>query len=657
VLGEPKTDGLFEGRLTAARNRAFVGRAAELEQFRAALAGEYAVLYLHGPGGIGKSMLLRRFAVEARSAGRPVIEVDGRMVDPTPAEFQQLLAGALTEPGSVVLVDTFFEHCDTLETWLWDQYLPRLPVGTVVVIAGREPPATRWVADPGWAGLSRVVAVRELARAEAGAFLHARGVPADAHDVVLRFTGGYPLALALAAAVTANDQTAYEDWVPSRCIVETLLAQLIGDVPSPSHRRALEVCAHAMVTTEDLLRATHGDDAAEMFSWLRALPFVDTSGFGLYPHDVVRESLERDLRWRDPQGYQDMHQRLHDRLVEKIRSVGEDTVQCAVGALLYLYRAEPEVANFITWSAVGAVCEAPAQPRDFPKVLELVEAAEGPESARWARYWLERQPEAFRTYRMEADAEPVAFSAWIELTGPPDGDDPVVAAAWRHVQTAGPLRDGERVAIARFAVHPSMYQQTSPVMDMMSWRALGEIFRCDRLAWSFIVLRDSADWGEHLRHLTHDQLPAAVGVGEWKYALYTHDWRVRSARQWLPGGSEVDGHVVLARDEFDAAVRDALRALRSRVVPDSNPLNRTRLVDGTALRDVLTEAVEALRAEPGGERFHRVMVATFLNGAGTQEAAAQRLRLPFSTYRRHLGNAIERVCELLWQRELSRSEQ
>ncbi|GAA3220480.1 hypothetical protein [Nonomuraea helvata] len=36
----------------------------------------------------------------------------------------------------------------------------------------------------------------------------------------------------------------------------------------------------------------------------------------------------------------------------------------------------------------------------------------------------------------------------------------------------------------------------------------------------------------------------------------------------------------------------------------------------------------------------------------TQEAAAERLGLPYSTYRRHLVSGIERVCEDLWRREL-----
>jgi hypothetical protein len=36
--------------------------------------------------------------------------------------------------------------------------------------------------------------------------------------------------------------------------------------------------------------------------------------------------------------------------------------------------------------------------------------------------------------------------------------------------------------------------------------------------------------------------------------------------------------------------------------------------------------------------------------------AAERLDLPFSTYRRHLKTGIARVTELLWQHEVSGTE-
>ncbi|MGJ6960583.1 ATP-binding protein [Streptosporangium sp. G11] len=74
-------------RLQAARERAFVGREEELAVFDAALGGGWSVVYVYGPGGVGKSALLRRFAEHAAAIGRAVTTVDGHTLDPVPASF------------------------------------------------------------------------------------------------------------------------------------------------------------------------------------------------------------------------------------------------------------------------------------------------------------------------------------------------------------------------------------------------------------------------------------------------------------------------------------------------------------------------------------------------------------------------------------------
>ena len=43
---------------------------------------------------------------------------------------------------------------------------------------------------------------------------------------------------------------------------------------------------------------------------------------------------------------------------------------------------------------------------------------------------------------------------------------------------------------------------------------------------------------------------------------------------------------------------------------------------------------------------------TYLRAAPTQEAAAEVLGLPFSTYRRHLAKAVEQLTDLLWEIEI-----
>ncbi|MFK0252808.1 ATP-binding protein [Streptomyces sp. NPDC090445] len=629
--------------------------------------------YLFGPGGIGKSTLLRRFAREAHRAGRTVVEVDGRTVDPTPEGFAAAAGPAVRTPGVVLLVDTF-ERCQGLEGWLWERYLPQLPAGAVVVVAGRNAPDPRWATDPGWIGLLQVTSLRNLAPSDATAFLTARGVPLRDHATVLSFTGGNPLALALAAALPVDDAAARTGWRPDQDAVAVLLPQLIGDTPSPLHRRALEICAHAHVTSESLLRALMGDNAAELFSWLRVQPYIETSDAGLFPHDVVRESLEADLRWRDADGFATMHEQMREYFLSQLRTAPEARMLQATGALIYLFRGDGHMSEFNGWAEVGLVQDQPYLPAHREHVLELARVAEGAASAAIAAYWLDRRPEAFRVYRSTRTGEVLAFSAWLCLDQPEGLEaDPVVAAAWRHTRATSPLRPGEYMALARFSVYPDAYQLPSAPMTHMQWRATGEMVRADRLAWSYVVMRDNGSWDAHLRDinmLPADERPAVDGH---RYALFGHDWRAQPAGPWLrektvamlsgapmvpPSAAARGGLTVLSRPEFDAAVREALRTLRKPEAFAGNPLNRSRLVldGGHGLAEVLAAAAERLLDERNGDRRHRAVTATYFRGAPTQEAAAERLGLPFSTYRRHLTSAIDRMSDLLWRHELQGTE-
>ncbi|MFD8881200.1 AAA family ATPase [Streptomyces erythrochromogenes] len=665
-------EGVIDDSLTVGRDRAFVGRQAELSLFKAALAGDARacpIHYLHGPGGIGKSMLLRRFAREARRAGRTVVEVDGRTVDPTPEGFAAAAGPEVRTPGVVLLVDTF-EKCQGLEGWLWERFLPRLPAGALVVVAGRNALDPRWTADPGWIGLLQVSSLRNLAPSDATAFLTTRGVSSRVHTTLLSFTGGNPLALALAAALAVKDEASTSGWRPDQDAVALLLPLLIGDTPSSLHRQALEICAHAYVTSESLLRALMGDHAPELFSWLRVQPYIETSAAGLFPHDAVRESLEADLRWRDPDGFAAMHGQMRRYFLSQVRAVPESRVLQATGALTYLYRGDGHMSEFNDWRDAGLFQDQPYRPDHRDRVLELAVRAEGEESAALAAFWLDRRPEAFRVYRSTQTGEVLAFSAWLRIEEPEGLDiDPVVAAAWRHARANGPLRPGEHMALARFSVYPDEYQLPSAPMTFMQWRATSEYIRADGLTWSYAVMRDNGSWNDYLRDLNllpADERPA---VGDHRYALFGHDWRAQPADAWLqeksaamlsgapmpPSPSSARGGlVVLSRPEFDAAVREALRTLRKPAVLAGNPLNRSRLVvDGRlSLSEVLAAAAEALLDERSGEKRHRAVAATYFRGAPTQEAAAERLGLPFSTYRRHLTSGIDRMSDLLWHHEL-----
>ncbi|MFE5586114.1 ATP-binding protein [Kitasatospora sp. NPDC056531] len=656
-------------RLNRTRQRAFIGRDGELVRFRKALAGDPAApfaFYLHGPGGIGKSSLLRRMADEAREAGRLLLELDGRFVSRDPADFERAVGPFLDVSGAVLFVDSF-EHCQWLESWLWQQFLPRAADDTLVVLAGRLAPEPQWTADPAW---SEVLYVRELepfSEQQARSLLLATGIPSSLREDVLRFAGGNPLALSLAAAAGAAGWSGEGIWVPSAEILGILLAGLVGEVPTAAHRRALEVVAQAHSTSEELLTAVlPEEDSHELFDWLRNLPFIESTHRGLYPHDAARETLVADLRWRAPSAFTTMRQRLAEEYLRLLREASEERVWIVTDEIFYLFRELASLARLRTWSRENEVHARSLQPEDIDVVLRMTEETEGTESADLVRYWIQRQPQAFNVFRGVATGQCVAFTTRLVLPAPPDpqdlATDPVVAAAWAHTEATTPVRPGEHIGMTRFSVYPEHYQVPSRVIDLSNSRAQAEAARARGRAHGFVVYQDAEAWAQRFRGVMHD-CGARPRVGQHTYGLFVNDWRQVPVETWLrhlitatdvPAPSGPSG---IPRTGFDQAVREALPLWHDAAAFAACALTRTRLAaDFTdpagQLRTLLRRTVDGLAGDPRGVRARDALTAGYFSGAPTQEAAARRLGLPYGTYRRHLRQGLDLLCEALWQQEL-----
>ncbi|MFD6533785.1 AAA family ATPase [Streptomyces sp. NPDC060184] len=665
-------------RLTTARERAFVGRSHELGRFRAALTADPSapsVLFVHGPAGVGKSTLLRRFADEALTAGRRLARVDGHHIDPSPAGFEAEAAKVDSAEPTVLLVDAF-EHCQGLEDWLRESYLPELPQGSVVVVAGRLAPDTRWVHDLAWQGVLEVLPLAPLDTGDARALLERRGVPANLREAVLAFAGGHPLALSLAASVAVTESPVAEDWSPTPDVVAALLTSLVGELPPARERLALETAAHALVTTEGLLRSVVGEEsAAEMFAWLRSLPYAELGRHGLFLHETVAEVIDRDLRWRDAQGYERMHRSVGHHLLQRARTAPEEEAMAAIRALTHLKRYGPMGAYFSGITREGDAWEGPLRPDEHDTAVRMTAATEGERSAGIARYWLRRRPGDFWAYRSARTGELVAYMAWLRLSTPGEGSeaDPVAAAAWRHVTDTSPLHPGQHLLMCRFMVHPAAYGEISTVGHLMQLRICRDWMRTRNLAWSFIVSPDAALWSGLMHHLGHRLVAEAPWDLGRVFATFGCDWRVTPLEIWFdrtqpgalhastPTGTPDAAVQDLGRTDFLAAARDALRSVLRPGALNGNPLLGSRVLADRALtseaepadllRALLAEAVEQLGKDELHRKAHQAVVTTYLQRVRTQESAAQRLGLPFSTYRRHLALGTDLVCGALWERE------
>jgi hypothetical protein len=675
--------------LISRRRQRFVGRVAEIELFRACLDADsapFAVLFLHGPGGIGKSSLLDAFATEAHRQQMRVVRLDARDLLPSPEGVRRGIDNALPELSgggrhdsmpTVVLLDSY-ERLAALDDWVRERLLPDLPANVVTVLAGRLPPDHGWRADPGWRDLLRVIALRNLTPEEARDYLRRCGVAGELHGRLLELSYGHPLALSLLADQVVRHGS-LDGVSDSRDLVTTLVQRFLGTVPDLQQRQALQSCALARVTTEPLLRAALDSvDVGGVFDWLRDLSFVEPGPDGLFPHDLARDVIDRDLRWRDPESYQLVFRRVQTHLQDRLlASAGAERLQ-GIFDVKFVFRNLPSVLSPIDWQAWGSHVPVPAQPEDRTAILELVCRHEGDESAAIAERWFVRQPSSFVVLR-HTGGSVRGFLALIDLTAASDEDrvaDPGALAAWDHVQREGGVRPDQHVTQARFVIDSEAYQGPSPTLNTAPVVTLQLYLSMPSLAWDFLTLAEPDRWNDYFAMADMGRVDGAdFTVGGRRYGLFGHDFRALPLGPWMdlwteralaqdPGVAPRRSAVplVLSQPDFAEAVRQGLKDLGRR--PDllaRNPLVRTRLVadaaaggkpDAGALDGVLRAAVASLAQDARDDKQYRAVEQTYLRRTTTQEAAAARLGLPFSTYRRHLGQGVARIVNWCWEREV-----
>jgi DNA-directed RNA polymerase specialized sigma24 family protein len=189
------------------------------------------------------------------------------------------------------------------------------------------------------------------------------------------------------------------------------------------------------------------------------------------------------------------------------------------------------------------------------------------------------------------------------------------------------------------------------------------------VAWNFVAMADPAFWTEHFAGVNFARAPAADFTLDGRtYGVFAHEWRIEPPADWMlairspmpfAGDTSAVSTSRLSREQFQDAVRAALRDYTRPEKLATNPLCATRLTSGdsariakaAALQSKLREAAQALQSNPKDLKLYRALWRTYFEPLATQELVAERLGLPFSTYRHHLSRGVESVAAWLWQHE------
>jgi len=687
-------------RLESIRHSRFIGRDAERKFFIDALQEDhfpFHILYLVGPGGIGKTELINEYIRICRLSRVVPIYIDSRNVVPDPANFMANLALKLgiqdqaplqflaeSRERYIIFIDAY-ETMVPIDPWVRENLLPHISENVMLVMASKNSPAAAWFTDPGCRMIFKKLHLKYFTKNESITYLDLNGIPRVQHQSILDFAHGHPLALALIVDLFNQRPAMHFQPEEEPDIIRTLLELFIQQVPGPAHRTALEIASLARAVSEHLLTKIMGlTDVHEIFDWLRNLSFMEAGRRGIFPHDLAREALMHDLKWRNPEWYRELHMRIRAYFSNRIRdSRGEQETE-ALFDYIYLHRSHSFVRPFFEWQQSGNAYNDKCNVNDIPLIREMIERHEGGTSQVWFDFWYNRQPESVTVIRGNYH-QPVGFlmKLALHLADPVDLEtDPATCGVWKFLEHNSPLRQGESAIFFRFWMENESYQKVTSIQSLIFITIIQQNFRTPALAYTLFPCSDPDFWQPILTYADMHRIHSAeFKIDSKSFGVFGHDWRKIPANVWMEMlvdrelGQNIQEHtpkslkplLILNKAQFQAAVKNALHDLDSPYRLESNPLLRSRLVSVRAgendqpddqaliLISEIKNAITFLKDFPRDEKYFRALDKTYLKSARSQEKASEDLGIPFSTYRRHLKNGINRLTDILWQKELNQT--
>jgi hypothetical protein len=655
-------------RLADRDEQRFVGRERELAFFESLFTDDppAQVVLVHGPGGIGKSTLLRQIARRGAQRGWTAQIVEGRDLAPVPGEIESALGDITDAPRPLILFDTY-ERMSAADGWLRGRLLPSLPARALVVLAGRTAPDPGWF-EGGWERLAIELKLEPMPADAALNLVKAHGLDdGDLAQQLIAWANGSPLALALGADAVQRDGT---PWTAERIhehpnLVQAILHRIARTELDGGNLDVAAVAAIARVCDEPMLRDVLPEvDHAAAYTWLRERTFSEPVAGGIALHEIVRQAMRADLRARDPERDRELRRRIADHLFLRGLRAGPRTV---------VDLAELVENPAVRWGfgADGSTTHRPDlwRTEDLPIARERFMAK--PEGAVWwdaTQPILQQAPDRVVAVR---DAHDTLCGMAIAVTpdnAPDVAEQDVCLGPWlAHARTA---HAGEEVLIWRdsidFVAHGD---RSSPVLSILNTAA---ILRSglNNPRWFYIPIDPSNEAAvafaravntTHLDHLDIDlgakviqchQIDHAAGglLDGVRSAVYSElglgmPAPIQRRDEDTPPARGDDGRPVTLD-----AVREALRNLHQPLALATSPLatGTTTEQRSASVRTEVQDAIaNAFGDSPAEQLLRRIVQRGYLDPDGSHELAAEELHVSRATYFRRLRTASQRVADYL----------
>jgi AAA ATPase domain len=645
-MGDEPQRRTLASRLEDRDRSRFTGRAAEiafLDQCLDADDPPASVVHISGPGGVGKSTLLREVARHARDRGISVVAVDGRELGPAPGALELALRRARSHDRPLVLLDSY-ERMTALDSLLRRELLPELPDRALVLIAGRGVPDSGWFTG-GWEAVTARIDLTSLKPREARHLLAARGLTDPRVAAIVDWAAGSPLALALAADAAIADSGWNAASAPDRPeILRSLLHRLVETELHEVRPSALGIAVVARSTTPDLLRAVlPGEDTDEAYRQLSELTITERLDSGLTMHELARKALLADLRQRNPVLEHDLRRRVVDYLYS--RGVAGD--QMMMIDLAHLVE-NPLLRWGFGWDGNVSFRIDSVRPGDADHIEALTSEHDGLWWQLTRKYFAEA-PDRVAVARDLSD-QICGFLVSMSLaTAPGFADDDPLAGPWlAHARRNAALGDS---VMWHAAVDFTGQGQVQAMLGIAG------VLRCGSASPRFAYLPidprlpGAVDFATALGAAHLAELDARIGDGI--VQCYRLDYGPGGLFSFLR--AEIYGELGLsapAPQQLPVAdletVRDILKNFR---VP--RELARSPLARGSSVQE-RAESVQRLVRQAAAEAFgdsetekllRSVLVAGYLEPLRSHEEAANKLLLSRAAYFRRLRTAVERLAE------------